>query len=328
MTRADLREQVTILGRVGSNVSTTLLNTWLYEAVKRLQDDVRWFAKKRIFYTREYFSYGTDEGFKVSIGTTAASTSKFIGLTTAQSNISGDTLAGYLETYMQSASAFNSTEVSLTFSTSDFKFTLGNNLATAMSVDHPNYSTAFSYSALHKLFGYESISSASSTSITGDVAPYCTSEYPLPDDFLSVKEVRYDDKGYPLAPEIYRDRDTGTGTPQNYYIRDSYLGITPQPTDGGKPIELDYYYIPSDFSADTDTHPFPEVYDFAIIHYACYLYKQSQEDTQGMFHHLGMYEEFKRKAASREQARVGGAINVFDRGQRRSRWDPRRLNLR
>ena len=104
-------------------------------------------------------------------------------------------------------------------------------------------------------------SSASTQTYTGDTIPYGYGEYPLPSDFMKVKEVRYDGKNYPLRYSIYKDRDTGTGTPSHYYIYDDRFGLTPAPTSGGYLIEFDYYYLPADFSGDTATSPFDEIFD-------------------------------------------------------------------
>jgi len=324
MTRAELRAEVQRLGRVGKNVSTSILDDWIYEAVKKLQDETLWLSKKIVYYVREYFTLNTNEGFNLQVGSSAYD----IALTTAVIDISGEDLASYLYSEISATGKFNSTSIAVSYSTSSRKFTITADTGiAAIVISHPDYSTSILYDASYKLFGItDDASSADTYTITGDVAPYCTSEYPLPSDFLSVKEVRYDDKNYPLQPEIFKDRDTGTGTPSNYYIDNGYLGITPQPTEGGKKIELDYYYLPSDFASDSAVHPFPEIFNYAIIYYAISLYKDYLHDDNEMMKYLAKYEGEKRKIMSRKRARLGGGINLFDRS--RTRYDPRRYNLR
>jgi len=324
MTRAELRAEVQRLGRMGKNIGTTILNDWIYEAVKKLQDETLWLRKKIVYYVREYFTLNTNEGFNLQVGSSAYD----IALTTAVTSINGEDLASYLYSEISATGKFNSTSISVSYSTSSRKFTItASTGTTAIVISHPDYSTSILYDASYKLFGItDNKSSADTYTITGDEAPYCTSEYPLPSDFLSVKEVRYDDKKYPLQPETFKSRDTGTGTPANYYIENGYLGITPQPTEGGKKIILDYYYLPSDFASDSAVHPFPETFNYAIIYYAVSVYKHYLHDDNGMMKYLALYEVEKEKILSRKRAQLGGGINLFKRNQ--AYYDPRRYNLR
>ena len=144
---------------------------------------------------------------------------------------------------------------------------------------------------------------------------------------MKVKEVRYDGKNYPLRYCIYKDRDTGTGTPSHYYIYDDRFGLAPAPTSGGHVIEFDYYYLPADFAADTSTSPFDEIFDYAIIWYAVSLYKRHQEDVNGLLLAEAKYQDEILKMSQRKQARSGGAIDMLDRGLYRDTWDPRRYRF-
>lgn len=321
MTRAALRSEVIRLGRVGSNVATSVLDAWLYEAVKRLQDDVKWLEKTRHYYVREYFTIGTDEGFGVRLSA-ATGTQLVIG-STSHTNSAGATVAEKLSVALVAAA----TGSQVTWSTANWKFSIdiSSNASTGFYVGPPEYDSTAVYDASFKLFGLTAETSNSDQTYTGSVAPHCTSEYPLPTDFMYVKEVRYDDKSYPLKPTIYKSRDDATGVPSHYYIRNNaMLGLTPQPTTGGKIIKLDYYYIPADFAADSTVHPLHERFNYAIIWYAIYLYKSNQDDTQGELKALAKYEQERMKASQRKQARVGGAIDLQNRG---GDFDVRRYNI-
>ena len=343
MSRSSLRAEVIRLGRVGSNVSSTVLNNWLYEAVKMLQNDLLWLEKSRVYYVREYFSVATDEGFGIRLDS-ATGEVQLLGVTTAQTDVSGKQLATALEAEWNSthwgtatgiADRSADTGIAVDYSTSTRKFTVTSQAAsyssTGITILAPLYAGctgAIKYSLTHKLFGItDGQASASTYAYTGAAAPHCQAEYPLPDDFLKVKEIRYGAKSYPLRPEIYKGRNfTGTGTPSHYYIRDNYLGLTPEPTQGGEPIQLDYFYLPADFSTDLILHPFPEIFDYALIWYTIGLYRDSLMDTAGMLKAMARYEDFKVKGVQRKRGRQG-AVNLFDRGGYKTRYDPRNYNL-
>lgn len=321
MTLSALRAELIRQGRIGSNVSTTVLNAWIYEAVKQLQKDVRFLEKSRSYYVREYFSMGTDEGFEVQLSTAFASL--VVGVDTGQTDVNGATFAEMLSTALVTLA----TGTQVTFSTETFKFTIdiSSNAATAFRVSPPQYDSTAVYNACYKLFGIENTATTTGQSYTGSIAPWCTSEYPLPSDFLYVKEVVYGNDNFPLTPIIYKGRDYNTGTPSYYYIRGNKLGLVPQPTDGGASITLVYYYIPADFAGDTTVHPFDEVYNYAIVYYAAYLYKLHQEDNTNMLKFRNLYEQERIKASQTKNARVGGALDMFGRGRG---YDPRKYPLR
>jgi hypothetical protein len=321
MTRAELRSELIRQARIGSNVATSVLDDWIYEAVKQLQKDVRWLEKSRSYYVREYFTMGADEGFEVQLATAFASL--VVGVDTAQTNINGATFCEMLSTALETLAS--GTQV--TFSTDTLMFTIdiSSNAATAFRISPPQYDSTAVYSACYKLFGLENTATTTGQTYTGSIAPGCTSEYPLPSDFLYVKEVIYGNDNFPLQPIIYKGRDYNTGVPSYYYLRGGKLGLVPQPTDGGASITLVYYYIPEDFSADSSLHPFDEIFNYALIYYASYLYKLHQEDNTNMLKFRNLYEAEKIKINQLKSARVGGAIDMFGRGRVN---DPRRYPTR
>lgn len=339
MTRSALRDQVRRLGRVGSNVADSILNTWLYEAVKKFQDDVLWLDQTRSYYVREMFTLAMTEGLQVRL-TTDADLEYTYGRSTIQStfaNMSGAQLSSIWTSAWETE--FDDTGIYTSWSTATLKMTIGISTevfdSTGFYIGPPAYTTKdWQYDYSYKMFGITAETSSDEVTYTGSIPPFCTSEYPLPPDFLYVKEARFSDKRYPLLPTIYKSRnDSQTGTPSHYYIKGNFIGVTPQPTDAGRTLRLDYYYEPADFTApiadgdaDDALQPFPAVFDFALIWYAIYLYKNNQDDTQGELKASAKYEREVQKAKQRNQARVGGSIDLEYRGNRY--YDPRRFNMR
>jgi hypothetical protein len=266
-----------------------------------------------------------------------------IGLTTAQTNVSGSVLATALEGEWNTTNWGTSTGsraadtgIAVSYSTANRKFTVTSQSATYTSTGIIIYPPLYANSTgtygindlTYKLFGITGQKSSASTyAYTGDVAPYCMSEYPLPSDFFRIKEIRYDDKTYPLKRIAYRDRDTGTGVPYSYYITDSHFGLVPEPEDGAKIIEFDYYYIPATIATgsgtDTTEYEYPNEYDYALIWYAVYLYSWSIKDDRGMNYSMGMYEREKVKMKQDKEGKGGSAIKVggfYREDVRRYNW--------
>jgi len=324
--RTALRSLLQKEARIGANADSALLDDFLYEGVKQLQYDILWLTKQKTYYTREYFSLGTDEGFGITL-TADTGTVNAIGVTTAQADKDGTTMAEMLSAELIAVGSCTGSQ--LTYSTANRKFSIdiSSNASTGFLIGPPDYATALLYDASYKLFGLTERTSNDAQTWAANVVPLQYGEYPLPDDFLYVKEIRYDDQTYPLAPEIYKNRNTRSGTPSHYYIYGDKLGLTPYPTTGGKQIRLDYYYLPADFAADATLQPFPEIFDYAIIYYAAMLYKQYQSDMNGVLLFKAKYEEAKVKGIQNKGARRGGAINVFERGKYRNKHDPRRYHF-
>lgn len=339
MTRSELRAQVRRLGRVGSNVANSILDTWLYEAVKKFQIDVKWLEQTRYYYVREMFNLAMTEGLQIRATTQPALEYTF-GRSTLHStwaNMSGAQLSSIWTSAWETE--FDEIGIDVSWDTAALKFTVelitSAFASTGFWIGPPAYTTKdWQYDYSYKMFGITAETSSDEVTYTGSIPPFCTSEYPLPPDFLYVKEARYGNKRFPLQPTIFKNRDDSqTGTPTHYYIRGNYIGVTPQPTDAGRTLRLDYYYEPADFAipiadgdADDALQPFPAEFDFAIIWYTIYLYKNNQDDTQGELKALAKYEQERMKATQKKQARIGGAIDLEYRGS--SYNDPRRFNLR
>jgi hypothetical protein len=334
MNKGELRDEARRLARAGNEatLSDDLFDAWLNEANNQVQRDTRWLSKKRVYYTREYFSVGTDEGFGITFDT-ATGEIELLGVTSALSNVSGTVLAAALQTEWNTTNWGTATGtraadtgIAVSYSTSNRKFTVTSQAATYTStgiiIFPPLYNNSTGTHAVNdltfKLFGVTAQSSASTYAYTGDTVPYCMSEYPLPSDFMEIKEIRYDDKSYPLSRVVYRSRDTGAGIPSSYYIKDDHFGLVPEPADGGKIIEFDYYYVPESITVgaatDASEYEYPHRYDYALIWYTIFLYKYSIGDEKGLNYARAMYENEKLKMKQDRAARGGSAVNIFGGG--------------
>jgi hypothetical protein len=349
LNRGELRDEAKRLARASGSTATlpnSIFDQWLNEANIQLQRDTKWLHKKRTFYTREYFSVGIDEGFGI-IFDTATGTIWLLGVCTAMTNVSGSVLATALQREWNSThwgattgAKAADTGIAVSYSTSTRKFTVTSQAATYTSTGiiilpplYANSTGTLGVNDLtYKLFGITGQQDSASTyAYTGNEAPYCMSEYPLPGDFFQVKEIRYDDSLHPLRRIAYKGRDTGTGIPQYYYTTTTHFGLVPEPTDGGKIIELDYYYLPDSIATgaanDTTEYEYPNEYDYALIYWAMYLYYQSISDQERMMMAYANYDKMKIAMKQDKEARGGSPIDIFSGGRYRQGKDPRRYSF-
>ena len=172
--RETLRDQAIRLGRIGSNVSETILNGWIYEATKRLQYDTKWLAKVRDYYVREYFSVGTDEGIGVILAT-ATGTVNVIGSDTAYSNITGSSMAQLMSTQWENI--VGDTGFSFSYSSADRTFTVGldtgtTHTSTGFLIGRPDYDTTYLYDLSYKLLDITAWTSYSTYQNEFDASPF------------------------------------------------------------------------------------------------------------------------------------------------------------
>jgi len=128
----------------------------------------------------------------------------------------------------------------------------------------------------------------------------------------------------PLAPEIYQDRNYSTGTPKYYsiYSKDTgynYLHVTPQPTTIGKRFDLTYFYQPAAIATgsagDATSFDFPIQFDYALIYWAIYLYKLSEDDTDKALNYRALYQNEEERAEIYKAQRLGAGIDMTQRGR-------------
>jgi hypothetical protein len=332
-TRSTLNTRVRERARIGTNVADTTVDRYLDRAAINFQHDTLLLRKYSALTVRGKFTMLTSEAFKLTISTSGGGAlidGVDIVPSSNQVDVAGSTLAADLESAIQATGASSTT---CSFSESTRKFTINASgeaaTVTSIAVTYPAALATYT-DASYKLFG--TTTSASSDSFSGSPAPYCTSEYHLPSDFIEMDEVVYDENwDDPLQPEIYRGRsDSKSGTPKHYsiYMLETpetddvaswYIRFTPQPIVYGK--RFDYCYHPeartisSGSAGDAQYFDFPARWDEALIYYACYLAKIDADEMQDALNFLGLYRQEVNKAIVHRDTAVGGAFDMMDRGR-------------
>ncbi len=324
--RSDLRQYVRERARLGSNISDSTIDNYLNRAALQFQRDTLLIVDFFAINVRSYFTLKTDEAFNLTI--TGVLTATDIAIASDIIDGSGSDVASALQTAIQTAGATNTT-VSFDEDTGEFTIDAsGETGATAITISYP--SSRSYYDCSYKLFG--KTTSSDTNIFTGSMAPYYTSEYPLPDDFLEIEEVVYNERWWePLKPEIYRRRNYYTGIPKHYSIyskRDpttdavskNYIRFTPQPLTIGKRFSIAYNpeakTIQTGATYDSYTFDFPTGWDDALIFYACYLAKLGTNDYQEALTFKALYDDIKDEAINFRSKRVGAAFDMMERGRK------------
>lgn len=324
--RSELRGYVRERARLGSNISDATINNYLNRAALKFQRDTLLIVDFFTITVRSYFTLRTNEAFNLTIENVLSAIDIVISSDIIDG--SGSDIATALQTAIQAAGASNTT---VSWSEDDKKFTIdasGETGAGAITLDYP--SSRSYYDCRYKLFG--KTTSSTSNVFVGSLAPYCTSEYPLPDDFLEIEEIIYNERWWnPLKPEIYRGRSYVTGTPKHYSIYSkknplntgsskSYIRFTPQPLSVGKRFDVAYNpeakTIPTGVAYDSYTFDFPVGWDDALIFYASYLAKLSDNDYQEALTFKALYDDIKDDAINFRSKRVGSAFDMMERGRK------------
>ena len=323
--RSDLRQYVRERARLGSNISDSTVDNYLNRAALQFQRDSLLIVDFIVLTVRSYFTLRTNEAFSLTIDSVLSATDIVVASDIVDG--SGDDVASALQTAIQSAGA---TATTVSWDEDNGSFTIdasGETGAGAITISYPsnrNY-----YDSSYKLFG--KTTSSTTNVFTGSMAPFYTSEYPLPDDFFEIEEVIYNERWWdPLKPEIYRGRDYVTGIPKHYSIyskRDpttnasskSYIRFTPQPLSIGARFDIAYNpeakTIPTGAAYDNYTFDFPVGWDEALILYASYLAKMGNNDYQEALTFKALYDDIKDEAINFRSKRVGSAFDMMERGR-------------
>lgn len=109
----------------------------------------------------------------------------------------------------------------------------------------------------------------------------------VPADFESVKQLNYvydgATNGWPLKPLAFQDFDwtwSGEGRPTHYHVRQDRIYMAPIPNSSDDTLDLFYYTIPSELTANTDTPSIPASFHHYLGHYAAYCCKLRDRDPQ------------------------------------------------
>jgi len=324
--RSELRQYVRERARLGSNISDATIDNYLNRAARKFQSDTLLIVDFFTITIRSYFTVRTNEAFSLSIANVLTATDIIVASDIVDG--SGSDVATALQTAIQSAGASNTT---VSWDESNGKFTIDASSETNAGVITLSYpSDRNYYDNRYKLFG--KTTSSTTNIFIGSAAPYYTSEYPLPDDFLEIEEVIYNERWWsPLKPEIYRGREYVTGTPNRFSIytkRDPrntsaskhYIRFTPQPMTIGNRFDIAYNpeakTIATGVAYDAYTFDFSTEWDEALIFYACYLAKLSDNDFQEALTFKALYDDIKDDAINFRSKRVGSAYDMMERGRK------------
>lgn len=321
MNRGTMRDEARRIGRIPDNVADSVLDTYLNEANRTFQNDTKLLEKTVTFNVHAKFTMGTAEAFNLTV--TGVASAADVVLATAQEDVTGAALATALQAIIQ-GSGVGATATTMAFSETTRKFTIEASAetatATSIVVTYPANSSY--YDKTWELFG--GTATKTGTTFVNNAAPFCTSEYVLPSDFLEVHEIIYnDDYDEPLEPEIFKRRSDSTGTPENYSIitkgSSEYIRFTPQPTTIGNRFAMSYYYQPSEIATgsgnDSTSFEYPARYQMALVYYTVYLYKLSESEENKAIGYRTLYQDIAESVINNKIERLGGAIDLSKRGK-------------
>jgi hypothetical protein len=145
----------------------------------------------------------------------------------------GTQAASALQTAIQAAitTAGGTPNLTVTWSTSTWKFTIDTIDGTSIALAAPSATT--SYASALELLGFTA-DATTDTSVTGEIPQDCTLESALPDDFESMATDPYWN-GYRIfnAPlEMFKSPRT-FGTPEWYHVRNKNIMLYPCPSSQG-----------------------------------------------------------------------------------------------
>jgi len=194
MNRGDLRNKARILGRIPEGVTDEVVDGFLDEACRQLQKDVMLLTKHVAFNVHEKFSLSTADAFNLTMATASGYlvNAKDVVLSTAQTDATGAEIASALQAIIQ-ASGIGATATTVTYDEDTRIFTIEASAetgVTSIKVTDPAAHGTY-YDSSYLLFNQNAGTTATGTTFAGDAAPFCTSEYLLPSDFLEVFELIY-----------------------------------------------------------------------------------------------------------------------------------------
>jgi hypothetical protein len=323
--RSTLRANAMRRGRIPETVANSVIDGYLNDAAVQFQKDTHLLRKFTAFNVHAKFSMLTTEAFNLTLAKSGGYVVDTIdvALSTAQTDVTGAALATALQAIIQ-ASGVGATATTMAFDEDTRQFTLEasaeSSTVTSFTVTYPEDHATYN-DASYMLFG--ETTTATGTTFEGAPAPYCTSEYKLPTDFLAVEELVYDGKwDRPLKLIPYRLRSKSIGGSPKYMTEpyeksngEWYLKVTPQPTTIGKRFDLAYYYRPAKIATgtatDATTYDFLPDWDLALENYAIMEYYQQERNMEESLYWKAMYQEWVDKAEIEQSVAGGQAYDMF-----------------
>jgi hypothetical protein len=240
MTLTELILRARARSRTSSDfVSDADFQDRIEEAINAFGLDTKAFIKHTYLDISPLFWTSTDLAISLTItgGTNALAATDIAITSLARSRATGTQVASDLQTAIQAAGASTAT---VTWSTTEWKFTIDASDATSITVDSPD--SILYVDATDTLFG--TTGTQSDTSWESEIPTDCTIEADLPDDFLRIKDVEWD--GCPLYLSTFNlfTSPQLSGTPSEYCVYNRRIRISPAPASQ-KRFSLWYYYSPA-----------------------------------------------------------------------------------
>jgi hypothetical protein len=240
------------------------------------------------------FNTETNFAIRVTItgGTNALAVTDVAITTTARTDISGTTVASDLQATLRTAIG-GGANLTVIWSTTSWTFTIDTINGTAITIASPSGKTYVDATEL--ILGG---ASTGTQTLTSNFPQDCTIETPLPDDFLSIIAVEWDDEHLKPAPHDHFTSPESFGTPEYYNIQEKKIYLSPVP-DRQESFHIWYKYQPAVFT-DASTQattelPIDAAYQMAIVFWASSFIAECNHEAKESDRCLSRYEYLKNK---------------------------------
>ena len=278
MPAMTVANQITYSKRLSRTTSGALTETYDNDVVRQyINVGVDEFAKEArlskqnfITVTPKFWARSNWYAKVTLVGGNNALSATNVALVTADADgISGASMAQYIATGINAA--IGSGSIAVSWSDDTWKFTVADDTVaslTSISIDPPSVSNYIDGTG--KVFGKDG--TEASTSWVSDFPEDCTLESDLPDDFLEMEHVDYDDHLLSQAPfDMFMSPESNSNLPRYYAIRDRKLYLAPSPNDR-RTLKIRYRYSPNPATltgaSDTESCLLPTENHMAPVYYA------------------------------------------------------------
>jgi len=215
--------------------------------------------------------------------------------------VSGSTYASHIASNINAYIGTGS--ISVSWNDASWAFTIKDNTVasiTSITIDPPSIDNYIDGTS--KTFG--KTGTDTDTEWVSNIPEDCTLETDLPDDFLEMEHIDYDDHIlYPAPFEIFMSPESQSSYPNYYAIRDKKLYLNPTPSDR-RMLKIRYRWIPTPVtitgSGDTATCSLPTENHMAPVYYAAGMILRETFEPDESDKMFGLYYDQVRKYRIRQ----------------------------
>ncbi len=334
MPAMTIANQITYTKRLSRTTSNILTVTDTDDVVRNyLNQGVDEFAKegrlsKQNFLTITPTFWGrTNWYFKMTIegGDNALAATNVAIVESDVGPISGSTMATHLATNINSAvTAYgtNTGSIAVSWSDNTWNFTINDTAGSITSIAVLPPSIDNYIDATEKTFGRSGTEAA--TSWVSNIPEDCTLETDLPDDFLEIEQVDYDDLILEQGPfSLMMSPEVQSNRPVYYAIRDRKMYLSPTPSDR-RMMKIRYRYLPAAVTltgeSDVTNCALPIENHMAPVYYAAGMILRETFEASESDRMFGLYYDQMRKYRIRQNnqnskifpRRVGFTIPIVE----------------